>query len=381
MKYVFLMFLVIAVLNPIVARKSYKVYLFLAALCMSALAYFVIPTENMDLYRYINLSHLLSHMGWGWGMRHNGNENPLALAFFYLLGKIGNDNLIPAITVFIFYGCAFYIFYKASKKYNVSFMNMNIAFAFLVLNLNYCYLIDVVRLYVAYAVLAVFLYKDLAEKKHRPLCFAVYIALCYFHFVIIIFVLLRFAFIFLKKFKGVFMVIAFVAVPALTFAGYMIVSKLNLDSSLFNVIVGKVEDYQEYQLYGKWQSIESVIRIIIMLAIAALAIMLCNSAIKKYNRQDEKYSIAVHTEQYSVFVIYIMLTVFVFISNFQYVLRTPYLVQVLISVPLLYILGNYKSLKPDYSGLLKGLIIMESLMDFTYSLLTSYGNLSFDFTP
>lgn len=378
MKYVILVYFVIFLLNPIIARKHYRIYLLISVFMFSALAYFVIPTANMDLYRYLNLMDLSNHMGFSWTMRHNSSTNPLAIVFFYGMSLLKNNNLLPSVTVFIVYSCSFIILYRVSKRFDLTYGQMNILFLFLVLNLNYCYIIDVIRIYIAYAIMALFLYIDLIEKKYRPICFAVYIAMCYFHFAVVVILLLRIVLLLVKRDRGIIVLLTVVLIPIALFAGYSIAKYFTGENLLISVISDKIEGYITYETFGVWQFAVSLVRLATMLLISLVCIYMCHILLRRSDNTHELRNTN-RSFVFSVFCIYNIITVFTFITNYQYVLRTPYFIQIIASVPLAFILSKSSEFKSEYLTLLKGFVVFESFAHFAYLLIYVYGNLIFSF--
>ena len=381
MKYVLLVFALIVILNPIIARKHYRFYLLMVLLLLTALAYFVVPSPSMDLYRYLEHMNFFEHMGWRWTMRNYGSSNPLATVAMYALAQFHNDHLLAAVAVFITYGCSFVLFAKAAKRYEASYADMNFAFVFLMLNMNYCYVIDVVRIYIAYAIFALFLYIDVIEKKYRPLCFAVYIGLCYFHYAIVLFVLLRIIFFFTRKLRGVLSVLAAFGIPLVLYIAYRVAFFFTGGNVVLSVLSDRIDKYQEYEVFGIWQFLASVVRVLFLLAIMVVAVEFAKQITKRNNTDGikNKRNDSIRVYEYSTLLIYISASVFTFITNYQYVLRTPYFIQILASAPLLYIFTNQRKEQLKRLQIMELIVLAESLSHFIYLLIYVYGNLSFEF--
>lgn len=381
MKYVAVMFLFILMLYPVVAKKHLKMYFAFVTLALSALAYFVVPLPTTDLYRYTDMIGYFREMGWSWAINRYGSSNPMAIVFLYGVSLLNNDRLLPAITVIITYGFSLALLYKASKRFNAKYSDTLVAFVFLMLNLNFCYIVGVVRIYIAYAVLAYFFYVDLVEKKHRPLCFVIYAMLCYFHYAIMVFILLRILYIFTSKLKGALAMILTAAVPAILYIGYWFVDRFTGNSSLLGLVSDKIEGYKQYETFGIWQFLASVARIGVFVIICITAVILFSELKKRYIKKDlvSKTKEAIVINRFTVFCMYITLSVVPFINNYQYVLRTPYFVQMLISVPLLFSLIHMRSINKKYYNALSAFIFAESVIHFAYLLVYVYRTMEFSF--
>lgn len=381
MKYVFLVTVFLLMLYSVFAKKHLKLYFAIVTLALSALAYFVAPLPAMDLYRYVSMFEHFRQMGWTWAVNHYGSTNPLSVVFLYAISRLNNDHLLPAIAVMIVYGLSLAILYKAAKRLNAKSSEIFLALLFLLLNLNFCYVVDVVRIYIAYAVMAYFLYIDLVEKKRRPLCFIVYIGLCYFHYAVMVFFLLRILYIFTGKFKGVLSAVTTVAVPLILYIGYWSIDRFTGDSSLLTLVNDKIEGYREYEVFGTWQFLASIAKIGVFVAILGVTLILLSDFQRRYMKNDlvAKARETAVINKFTVFCMYITMSILPFISNYQFVLRTPYFVQMLMSVPLIFSLVMFRKNNQRYYRAMRVFIFTESIVHFAYLLVYVYRYLEFSF--
>ena len=234
-----LLFFGFAVINPIFNKKTYKIYLLLFAVALACLAWFTKPDYTMDLYRAYGQLDLFRQISFGKAYSYYGASNPLTLVYYYALARICPENgLLPALTVFIVYGFSFALLYKAAMRFDSTKKETNMALLFFMANFNYFYVIDNTRIYICFAVLAYFMYVDIVEKKHRIFCFLVYAALCYFHYGILPFVLIRVVLLFIKKMSPIVKKAFIVILPVLIFAANKIVIALG---SASDGLLGTVE--------------------------------------------------------------------------------------------------------------------------------------------
>lgn len=385
MVYSFGAHLLVLLAGAVMIRKHPKKFYILATAILSLLSYFVIATENMDLFRYIRIMEYIRAMGFDWGMDTYGPSNPLAFIFFYGISLFENDAILPAVAVAITYGFSFALLYKASKRLNASTMDTYIALVFFMLNMNYCYVIDVVRIYMAFAIMAYFLYMDIVEKKHRIFCFVVYAALCYFHYAMMVFVILRVILIITRRFKGVLAAIVSLLVPVVVFVAYKFVEGFSGESLLFSVANDKLLGYKDYTVFGVWQFAASMIRCALFVALCLLAFWLCSNW--KYelanktlgDNSRETVMFVKRNSDLVMYTLYIVFTVFVFITNYQFVLRVPYFAQIFMSFVLLLVMTRIKKIDYQYHTFVSVIIILESVAHFGYLLLYVYKNLTFTF--
>ena len=385
MVYSFGAHLLVLLAGAVMIRKHPKKFYILATAILSLLSYFVIATENMDLFRYIRIMEYIRAMGFDWGMDTYGPSNPLAFIFFYGISLFENDAILPAVAVATTYGFSFALLYKASKRLNASTMDTYIALVFFMLNMNYCYVIDVVRIYMAFAIMAYFLYMDIVEKKHRIFCFVVYAALCYFHYAMMVFVILRVILIITRRFKGVLAAIVSLLVPVVVFVAYKFVEGFSGESLLFSVANDKLLGYKDYTVFGVWQFAASMIRCALFVILCLLAFWLCSNW--KYelanktlgDNSRESVMFVKRNSDLVMYTLYIVFTVFIFITNYQFVLRVPYFAQIFMSFVLLLVMTRIKKIDYQYHSFVSVIIILESVAHLGYLLIYVYKNLTFAF--
>ena len=376
---------ILVVLNATIAKKNLKLFFMLSTVVLSILAYHIVAFEASDLYRYIGTMDLCREMGWEWIYKYYGPHNPLTYGFLYVISLLNNDAILPALAVAITYGLSFVLLYKTSKRLQSSFSEITIAYWFLILNMNFMYVATVIRFYIAFAIMAYFLYMDIVEKKNRPLCFFVYFVLCYFHYAMLVFLLLRIVFIFSRKLKGFLSGISTILVPVVLMVGYTFIDKFGGGiGSLFKSASDKLQGYENYEVFGIWQFLASMIRVAVFIAVCILAVLVCNKMrdVEKHKHlnQQELYNRLDQINRFSdfnMFCLYLSITVITFITNFQFVLRTPYFIQTMISVVVLLALSGLKKYDKRLNGIVRAALIVESIAHLGYLLIYVYNSLQF----
>ena len=385
MIYILAVYAVLVVLDVFLIKKHPKLFYFLTTVILSSLAYFVVATENSDLGRYYNMMEYMRSMGFEWSVDNYGSTNPLAFMFFYCISLVNNDALLPAIAVFTTYGFSFAVLYKASKRFNASVIDVNIAWIFLMLNMNFYYILSVIRIYMAFAIMAYFLYVDIVEKKHRILCFSVYFMLCYFHYAVLVFLLLRLILIFTRKFKGSMSAVVTVLVPVVILCAYKFIEVFSGGGTLLRLVSERLLGYQEYETFGIWQFAASMIRSALFVLLCLAGIWICSEwkqfEIRKNNSSPqlalEQITSIKRNNDYTIYALYTVFTVFIFITNYQFVLRTPYFIQIMMSFVLLMVLKKLQQYNSRYYTAVRTIIVVESLAHFAYLLLYVYRSMYF----
>lgn len=375
----------LVILNATVAKKNLKLFFVISTIVLATLAYHIVAFETSDLYRYIGTMDLCREMGWEWIYKYYGPHNPLTYGFLYVVSMFNNDAILPALAVAITYGLSFVLLYKTSKRLQSSFSEITIAYWFLILNMNFMYVATVIRFYIAFAIMAYFLYMDIVEKKNRPLCFLVYFILCYFHYAMLVFLLLRIVFTFSRKLKGFLSGIGTILIPAVLMAGYSFIDKFGGGiSSLFKSASDRLQGYENYEVFGIWQFLASMVRVAVFIVICVLAVLVCNKMRdvekQKHLKQQElrcRLEQINHFSDFNMFCLYLSITVITFITNFQFVLRTPYFIQTMISVVVLLALSGLKKYDKRLNSIVRIILVVESLAHLVYLLIYVYNSLQF----
>lgn len=378
-----LLFFGFAVINPIFNKKTYKIYLLLFAVALACLAWFTKPDYTMDLYRAYGQLDLFRQISFGKAYSYYGASTPLTLVYYYALARICPENgLLPALTVFIVYGFSFALLYKAAMRFDSTKKKDEYGVVVLYgeLQLLLCYW---QHAYLHLLCRARLLYVcGYSRKKYRIFCFLVYAALCYFHYGILPFVLIRIVLLLIKKTSPIVKKAFIVILPVLIFAANKIAIALGSASDgLLGTVEKKVSGYSDYEVFGIWQFSMSIIRLVLALLIMLLSMTITESLFKKKNTDGLLGNRLLNgMYNYDWMIVYSIVAIFLFASNYQFVLRTPNFIQIALSVPLLFLLYRFrnpvnKNLKP-YTYIL---LSAESVIHFAYLLLYVYNNAQFVF--
>lgn len=181
-----LIYLIIVVsfcaIYPLVPRKHIK-WLFLAlVLALSVMAFFVKPLPTDDLMRYYDSLELLRKKSFAGylNLQRSGYGNydavPVCGMYFYLISKLGNNNFLPAITIFLTYGSMLWVIWRFANFYKISKLYLFIGTFFLLSTYWYYDTCSGIRNGLAFAVAIFCLYFDLVEKK-KIFCIGYLVAL------------------------------------------------------------------------------------------------------------------------------------------------------------------------------------------------------------
>lgn len=170
------------VIYPFVPRKHIK-WLFLAlVLALSVMAFYVKPLETDDLLRYYNSLDLLrkKSLSGYFDLQRNGYGNfdavPVCGLYFFFVSKLGNNNFLPAITIFLTYGSMLLVIWRFANYYKKSKLYIFVGTFFLLSTYWYYDTCSGIRNGLAFAVAMFCLYFDLVEKK-KIFCLGYFVAM------------------------------------------------------------------------------------------------------------------------------------------------------------------------------------------------------------
>ncbi|HBV44143.1 MAG TPA: hypothetical protein DEF14_07125 [Ruminococcaceae bacterium] len=170
------------VIYPFVPRKHIK-WLFLAlVLALSVMAFYVKPLETDDLLRYYNSLDLLrkKSLSGYFDLQRNGYGNfdavPVCGLYFFFVSKLGNNNFLPAITIFLTYGSMLLVIWRFANYYKISKLYIFVGTFFLLSTYWYYDTCSGIRNGLAFAVAMFCIYFDLVEKK-KIFCLGYFVAM------------------------------------------------------------------------------------------------------------------------------------------------------------------------------------------------------------
>lgn len=165
--------------NRYSVKKHLKWYLLL--LCV--LAFFYIPTESADLFRWREISSNWSLMSFSdfFSKKVVSSHTPVAYLMIYLCQRTGVNGVLPAVCAFIFYSNAFHIFNSTLSKYKVSTRVLAVTLLFFMSSGRFLETISGVRSMVAFSIITRCIYDEIIEKKAMWKSIGPYLLACLLH--------------------------------------------------------------------------------------------------------------------------------------------------------------------------------------------------------
>lgn len=159
------------------SSRQIKNILIVYTLMLTVFAYCYIPYETADLYRINELVDSFSKLSFSKfiAKQKELGDRGIANFLYWLIGKTGVPQLLPAIVTFVCYSCIFYIISKTAEKNQISGKNVAITLFFYMSIGNYMFVIAGIRCMLGISLLAFCFFRENVEGKfnllHLPLYF------------------------------------------------------------------------------------------------------------------------------------------------------------------------------------------------------------------
>lgn len=276
----------IAYFLRIVHRK--KLYIF-TTVVFAIMAFFVIPTEGMDLYRHYEMLDT---------MRQQGLENsieiyqyslrslPMYALYFYIVSLLGSNQFLLAIAYVVVYGVQFTILHMAVEDFSLSRYGEKIGYICIICFTN-AYELTGIRNMMAFAICVYFLYLELVRKKHKVISWIMYVMMCFFHDSVVIFLVFRIFLLFAKK-KNLRWIILLIAVWPLCITKIIPILTSYVGNPFINGLVQKILLYTSEEATEAFSSGLSFM-IVITIRILAIAIIWIGITINKNNVENKDW--------------------------------------------------------------------------------------------
>ncbi|MBQ9131938.1 MAG: EpsG family protein [Clostridia bacterium] len=200
--------------NPAQWRK----YVFCLALALASFAYCYIPLGAPDLVRYFQFVEETTRMSFQevlkYGIRGESNLYIFSIVM-WVIGKIGDPHLLPAISTFLVYYIGFYVTCKVGIDMECSGKPIAWYVIFLMMALNYYSIINNVRNVLAFCLIGFAIFRDCYQKKRNVWTYILYIIPLFLHQSAISILLLRLAVQLTKKLKIVAIICVVMLKPLL----------------------------------------------------------------------------------------------------------------------------------------------------------------------
>ena len=305
-------------------KKIGKILLFYT-IALSIIGFLYKPTSGADLSRIIPIMHSYAKLDFnGIIERFFNTSTPFAMIYYSVIGKLGIDSLLPAITTFLVYNNIFYVFRKYIKK-NQDIDNKYVATTlfFIMSTGAFIEVISGIRMMLAFSILLRCVYNENYEGKSVIVNIPLYIVASLIHTsAIVLFIIRVLIYIILEKKKKKYRLIKkIILIFALLFL-YLIIG---------NIYISKMFDKAEYYFNeGTYFYIWDFIKTYILL----ISIIITTFYYKKYIKTTYDYDIKSNNYTMNFSIILTFIAIIVSLQEFSTFYRFTYF-NTMLNIPII----------------------------------------------
>jgi len=180
--FTFCFFLILFFLLIYQKKIKVRTVLIFYLITLSILAFFYIPPETEDLYRIFQIVRNFEDDSIEkLFLQLKSTSYPIAMFFYYIVGKIGILGLIPSITVFITYGNIFNIVNNSVEKYELDEKKSAWLLMFAMSTGMFGYLVTNIRALLALSIIARCFFNEFIKDKKMMKNIIYYIIAFFIH--------------------------------------------------------------------------------------------------------------------------------------------------------------------------------------------------------
>lgn len=137
------------------------------ALILAVMAFFYKPTETADLFRIYEAMDYFSKMPWSIFYKEIlSSATPAYLVYLRLVGKVGIQELLPAITAYFYYMNVFYVVKRSALKYSISNKSVSLIIIVIMSFGQFIQVISGIRSMLAFSIIVRCMYEEILENKN-----------------------------------------------------------------------------------------------------------------------------------------------------------------------------------------------------------------------
>ena len=171
-------------------NKKKVLNMYIVTLCI--MAFFFVPSSGNDLYKILRHVHIFGDYSFSQLINYlPSTSTPVATIYYWLVGYLKIDGLLPMITCFLFYSNIFYVFNNYIDKNHVSGLTICLSLFMIMCNSSYFEVISGIRNMLAFSFFVRCIYDEHFNDKSIFRSIPIYILCCLLHSTLILIVFLR----------------------------------------------------------------------------------------------------------------------------------------------------------------------------------------------
>lgn len=229
-------------------------------------------------------------------------NNPFHHLIMMMFSNFSNNQMFPAIMTFVIYFLTVKLAGNVCDDNKLDRRVYVISVAFILLNLNFILVSNVIRIFFVFAVFFYCLYEESVRKNHKVICWIVYFLLVFYHYAALILIIARIL--------GSIVNNASPNRSKIMYKAILLVSLVLGLAILFNTplgsyVINKINGYTDYTTRGYWQTIVGWMQ---------FAMVLCMLASNRKSKTESEGT-------YVSTIIMLFLVNLIMYSNYQMILR------------------------------------------------------------
>ncbi len=242
-------------------EKHRRLCAFIIGLLMAILAFTMDVHPLSDLNRYYFYLDFFRNKSFGESLLFSiTRNNPLHYISVMLCSRFSNNQMYTAIITYITYFLVVKLVGNVCNDCSLTKKHYLVSVSFILLNLNFFLVANVVRIFLVFAVFFYCLYEEGIRKKHRILCWIIYLLLVLYHYAMLILIVARIISIIMQANRTLWEIIYKTIIILIVLVGCAIL----INSPLGGYIIGKIIDYSDYTVRGTLQTIIGVIQFVMV---------------------------------------------------------------------------------------------------------------------
>ena len=184
--YLFIL-LVFAVLFWILPQRFQWVSFLVTVLLFAYMGYMIVPDNTDDLHLYFGFINDFRKNGYEnflWHMREghfDWNTYKASGYYFYFISLLPNNHFLPAITIFVTYGCSMLVIDDASRRFEIDKFHTFLGTMFFLATYWFFDTCSGIRNGFAFSLAFAASYFHIVVRKYIPLCIVAYVISAFFH--------------------------------------------------------------------------------------------------------------------------------------------------------------------------------------------------------
>lgn len=303
-----------------IPKKYFKIYMLISAILLPCLYFFIEPSSEYDLSRHYEMFDIVRSYKFK-DLTSTGNyaltiyfeEYKAYIILLWIVSRLNIKELLPVFTGIIVYCIEFGLANKILKQNSAEKWKYVLGYILVILLTDFL-AVSGIRNILSVVACTYFIYLDVVEKKHRILCWIMYIICASIHPVCVLYIVMRLCLILITKYTGLYIkvgiVFGFTVLPLIYPYIEMYINNIPILSEAMRVFLNYVTRTDTVLIKSTFYSN-------LLLYVLLGILLFLYSKIEKREERDSMFEFAIisllftigSVNQYDIFVRYRMVAV------------------------------------------------------------------------